>query len=215
MILLNRRRALLSLGESITPNLPSDYQQVEYIEGTTGQFIATGVKIGTLSSPEVEVTMKSTGKYQGADVYALNGIYLGMPNIFQVGLALTSETTCRVTMNIGSGAIGVTDLDSSKFYTLYAKNGSQRVNGVEIGKANYAYNESDNVFYLFGRRDGNIIQSYNMQISKCKILDNGNLIRDYIPCYRKSDNVIGLYDLVENRFYTNQGTGIFVVGGDV
>lgn len=40
-------------------------------------------------------------------------------------------------------------------------------------------------------------------------------VRNFIPCYRKSDNVIGLYDLVNDVFYTNNGTGIFLKGADV
>lgn len=43
----------------------------------------------------------------------------------------------------------------------------------------------------------------------CKIWDNNVLVRDFVPCYRKSDNEIWLYDLVNNQFYTNQWTGTF------
>jgi len=41
------------------------------------------------------------------------------------------------------------------------------------------------------------------------------LVRDFIPCYRKSDSVIWLYDLVNNQFYTNAWTGTFSKGNDV
>ena len=41
------------------------------------------------------------------------------------------------------------------------------------------------------------------------------LIRDMIPCYRKADHVIGMYDLVNDVFYTNSGTGTFYKGPDV
>ena len=39
---------------------------------------------------------------------------------------------------------------------------------------------------------------------------NGTLVRDFIPCYRNSDNEIGLYDLVNDIFYTNQGLVIYL-----
>jgi hypothetical protein len=42
-----------------------------------------------------------------------------------------------------------------------------------------------------------------------KITLNSILVRNYIPCYRKSDNKPGLYDLVNGVFYTNAGTGEF------
>ena len=45
--------------------------------------------------------------------------------------------------------------------------------------------------------------------------DSNVLVRDFIPCYRKSDNVAWLYDLVNNIFYTNSGTWTFTVWPNV
>lgn len=36
-----------------------------------------------------------------------------------------------------------------------------------------------------------------------------------IPCYRKADNVIGMYDTVSQTFLINAGTGTFTKGSDV
>ena len=44
---------------------------------------------------------------------------------------------------------------------------------------------------------------------------NGVLICDLYPCYRKSDGVIGMYDAARNRFFTNMGGGSFTKGSDV
>jgi hypothetical protein len=41
------------------------------------------------------------------------------------------------------------------------------------------------------------------------------LARDFIPCYRKSDNIIGMYDLVNDQFYTNSWTWTFTKWPDV
>lgn len=35
------------------------------------------------------------------------------------------------------------------------------------------------------------------------------LIRDFVPCYRKSGREVGLYDLVEKKFYTNAWSWTF------
>ena len=56
--------------------------------------------------------------------------------------------------------------------------------------------------------------------------DKKELIRNLIPCYsialvtdvegkQCSSSTIGLYDTVEGKFYTNQGTGEFIAGPDV
>ena len=47
------------------------------------------------------------------------------------------------------------------------------------------------------------------------VSQNGTAVRDMYPSYRKSDNVIGMYDTVNKVFYTNQGTGTFYKGPNV
>lgn len=42
-----------------------------------------------------------------------------------------------------------------------------------------------------------------------KVWENNTLIRDFVPCYRKSDNVIWLIDKVNKVFYTNNGSWSF------
>lgn len=48
-----------------------------------------------------------------------------------------------------------------------------------------------------------------------KIYDNWTLVRNFMPCYRKSDSVIWLYDLVNNQFYTNSWSWTFTKWADV
>jgi hypothetical protein len=48
-----------------------------------------------------------------------------------------------------------------------------------------------------------------------KIYHNEDLVRDFVPCYRKSDGVIWMYDLVNNQFYTNAWTWDFTKGPNV
>lgn len=47
------------------------------------------------------------------------------------------------------------------------------------------------------------------KIYYCKILDNGVLVRNFIPVLREADNEPGMYDRVSNTFFTNKGTGTF------
>lgn len=47
------------------------------------------------------------------------------------------------------------------------------------------------------------------------IYNNDILEREFYPCYRRSDNKPGLYDVVNDVFYTNAGTGTFIVGPDI
>lgn len=43
----------------------------------------------------------------------------------------------------------------------------------------------------------------------------GTLVSSLVPCYRKADGVIGMYDIVEEEFLTNAGSGTLTKGADV
>ena len=48
------------------------------------------------------------------------------------------------------------------------------------------------------------------KLYKLNIYDeNGELIHKLYACYRKSDNVVGMYDKISGNFYTNQGSWSF------
>ena len=69
---------------------------------------------------------------------------------------------------------------------------------------------------LFALNDnGTVKEQWAFKMYYTKIWDNGTLVRNFIPCYRVSDNVIWLFDKVENKFYANAWTGTFSKGNDV
>ena len=47
-----------------------------------------------------------------------------------------------------------------------------------------------------------------------KAYDNGVLVRDFVPCYRKKDNVIGFWCRVTKRFYAPTDASNLVIKGD-
>jgi hypothetical protein len=63
--------------------------------------------------------------------------------------------------------------------------------------------------WLFGRSDTK--QLGTSRIRSFKVEGKFNLI----PCYRNSDNEIGMYDLINDAFYINDGAGDFVAGNEI
>lgn len=55
----------------------------------------------------------------------------------------------------------------------------------------------------------------SQKVQYLKIWEDGELVREYVACYRKSDNVIGFYDRVSHTFKTNEGTGSFTKGSNI
>lgn len=62
---------------------------------------------------------------------------------------------------------------------------------------------------MFKRGDNN--NNSNVKIHGCKVWISGVLTGNFIPCIRKSDSEPGMYDTVSRQFYTNAGTGTFVI----
>lgn len=71
---------------------------------------------------------------------------------------------------------------------------------------------------IFAENDNGTISYFSkIKLYSFKITREKSLIADFIPCYTVSDGtpIIGLYDVINNQFYTNQGEGAFVKGNDV
>ena len=85
---------------------------------------------------------------------------------------------------------------------------------------------TENSHLIFAERDqdGSVINKANICIQHARFFksNTSKLVMDLVPCYRKSDGVIGMYDLCGNvcpltgtAFFINAGTGSFTKGSDV
>jgi hypothetical protein len=81
--------------------------------------------------------------------------------------------------------------------------------GFEEGSLSATFTCSSN-FYLF-KDNYRMENCCPIKFYYCQIYDDNTLVRDFIPCYRKSDGEVGLYDIVGKKFYTNAGTGAFTM----
>ena len=191
--------------------LPSEYQEVEYIKSTGTQYIDTGV-IPTIDTT-VEIELMSD-----------------TDNVFPYGSRTSSTTNDKhcVLLNLRSlnvyALMGNSSADAS-FFKQYLnpckiKNGKDGfyINGdLARDYGDITFSASSLNLYLFALNSPNeayATRAFVGNIYSCKIYEGNNIIRDYIPCYRKADNVIGLYDLANGVFYTNSGTGTFLKGND-
>lgn len=181
--------------------LPSAYQQVEYIESTDTQYIDTGFKPNQNTKVEI----------YGQQVKNLSNSLFGVNPLFVItslnGKYAFRYNNTTFATSVSSLGIAKLVLDKNNAYVNDAL-----VNTFSAGTFQSTYNAC-----LFARASasGGVEEKGSSKIYYAKIWDNGTLIRDFIPCYRKSDNVIGLYDLVNGVFYTNAGTGTFLKGADV
>ena len=65
-------------------------------------------------------------------------------------------------------------------------------------------------FHVFAARTVHV----GIRMCYFKLYDGDNLVRDLVPCYRKADDVIGMYDLVTGTFFTSS-VGVFTKGNNI
>ena len=178
---------------SMKKSVPQGYTELEYIEATGTQWINTGVTGHARWEFDIEFT--KTNKRQLMGYYGNQDEYWGCQTDGKYGLFAGSTI----------GAAGGRDTIVHDFQqgaaTLWTQNQTLGIGGnATLGSNQYQLFDimSDPQFCCHAK------------LYRCKCVQNGSLIRDFIPAMRNSDGVIGLIDVVNNVFYTNAGTGHFV-----
>ena len=185
--------------------VPDGYTQLEYIESTGTQYIDLNI-VPTNHTFEIQY---DSGSYNNDE--KLFGT--------EAGYQYYSFT-----------------LYSNKYF--WGLNGSQTSGGTwSAGKKTLLYNSGSNYGVIqdgVTLGSGSIIAANGQSLCLfkrvstegvffqgltyyCKLTEKStnNVVRDCIPVKRLSDNAVGLYDKVENKFYANAGTGEFTAGPEV
>ena len=190
---------------AVEDRLPSTYQEVEYLQSTGTQYIDTGYipKINDVykikfSQTDIENNQVIFGsRTSGTYTDSLNQVYLNKSN--------SSASPNSLLFFSGTMSQNLLLTENNKIYEL------------ELNVNNGSFdNTSNKSLYLFSFNNmGSVTANSKSKMYVFKIYNNDILVRNMVPCYRKSDNVKGMYDLIENKFYTNAGTGTFEVGNNI
>ena len=209
--------------------LPDEYQQVEYLWSSAAEsgnttYIKTGFIPTQRFKTEVKVQYREArglmacGAFQSSSSrLASYGIIGDSDSGMSYRYANPNSTFSTYTWTSIAPFVLAEDVTLiedwiTPLYTV-VKNGTAYTSTPN----NYFPTFNSNEFFLFGRNQaGNVLNKGSMKIYYTKMYDSTNqLARDFIPCYRKSDNKPGMYDLVTDTFFTNAGTGEFTVGNNV
>lgn len=187
--------------------IPSEYEQVDYIEGTSGAVIDTGIKptddlMAKVKLCPLTVTgdgfLGTKGRGNDTDDWRLFNyssiIYLDYGNGNGARLSGGSMPVGEI-KEFTIGNIYVHDSKTNKIIL-------SKTSGVSFSEIQY------NIFIngVSASKTANC-RWYYLQFYKGK-----DLVRDFVPCRRKSDDVCGMYDRVGGTFYTSVGSGSFTAG---
>ena len=179
---------------SMNKSLPSGYTRLNYIEATGTQWINTNVTGAARWEFDIEFTDITTRQLMG---YGPNqDEYWGVQTDSKYGLFAGSTRG-----NAGNRDIIVHDYNEK---TLWVEN--------EILGGICQYDVSDKQYVIFALPPNSQFNCH-AKLYRCKCVQSGSLIRDFIPAKRNSDGYVGLFDIVNNVFYGNSGSGTFVSGG--
>ena len=192
--------------------LPEEYQEVEYIESTGTQYIDTGLTFDKINDIKMKLEITVLPSRASTAIFGANG------SSDEV-LLFYDETADRIYLN---GTLIPYKPDINTIYdidfNLTDGNASLTINNKVLGTSTgNSINKKCLLFGVISISTAVDISYYaNYKLYRFEVIDTNNiLVKHLIPCYRKSDNEIGLYDLVNNEFYINQGTGTFLKGNDV
>lgn len=188
---------------TINNPIPVEYQLVDYLESSGTQYIKT------IYTPNINHTITSVMAVTSG---ASNG-YSGCSNVNSrcfwgilatAGLIIANSSGSWAYLSLPFNAIKRTFVLSP---TVVSIDSTTTAN----------YNTYPNLpIYLFSRNNNNTASDYAyFKLESFIVTDENNdyVVRMY-PVYRVADNKPGMYDIVNNVFYTNQGTGEFTVGPD-
>jgi hypothetical protein len=178
--------------------LPKEYQQVEWIKTGSGSnavdtYVLTGIANANIADVVVQYKVLSTY------------INMNQPMIitsYAYGSKGPAAPWAAIGGRTSSGDVLITPRhtapwnDISDTFTISYPTGAP--NYLRIGGWSDVVWTAEGAYYFV-----TVIGTNDMEIAK------------FIPCYRKSDNIAGFYDIIRNGFYSSNGKVAFIAGPNV
>ena len=195
--------------------LPSGYTQVDYIESSGTQYIDTGFA----PNQNTRTVIDFTPTYSSGSLFIFGSRLGWANNSYDLYTFSNKFRDDYANTNYGNNTSENFPKVENKRY-LFDKNKNHSIMYEEnIQFYDHTFTEktinSSFNMLLFGLNNNGTPSLSNltkMKLYSCKIYDDDTPIRDFVPCYRINDEEVGLYDTINNVFYTNQGTGVFTYG---
>lgn len=183
---------------------------IEYINFTGGQIINSGVVPTRDTTTQVTFKTSTDGKwlfgsrtsYNATDTYAMH-LYTERNSLWY---QIASASTPQQSYNFSGNKVTV-KVDKNYMWV----NGTQ-LNSTAFSSSGFTTSSWPLYFGGINENGSGTDRPFTGQIYDIKIWQSTTLVRDFVPVVRNSDRVAGFYDKVENKFYTNAGTGSFGSG---
>lgn len=193
------------------PELPGQYQEVDYVQSSWTQYIDSWLTLETSARLDnfqmrVKATHTWSWNFAGTKSAVDSPTYMTMEVVgsatttLRCFIANSSTYTDRAVLHDNN-----TTIDDIR-YTYSSSSAVQVINGTSYSQSRSSwYSTSNKPIYIFARNkwDNAPEQLLSMKLYSCLMVVSWKLERFFVPCYRKSDNTVWLFDLINKEFYTN------------
>lgn len=199
--------------------LPNAYQEVEYIESSGGAMME--IPYNLKGNTEMDLKILYTGSQTSA-IGIMGNTAAGTGSVSNPKYIFTSSSSgaavayyyCSAYKAVSptfdlveDGVVRIeTKIENGKF--MIYLNGVANIQSA-LDEVSVTCPQNTTIFGITGGR------YKDQRVYWCRFYENGTAQVDLVPCYRISDNEIGMYDLVSGSFLTNSGSGSFSKGADV
>ena len=197
------------------------YDVLDYLQSSGTQYINVGLTGNRNTKFECKVNKATASSNNSITIFG--NMEDESYSAGRISFNLSTNSTQRNT-RLGDGSndniAGTKSISLNTIHTVILSRNGLFVDGTNIPNNNGGQTLDGSDFtcgtlYLFAI-NGLMSQpnwfNGNTRIYYAKIWDGDTLVRDFVPVKRKSDSVLGMYDLVNKEFYTNAGTGTFTAG---
>lgn len=193
--------------------LPNGYTQLEYIESTGTQYINTNHTPTTNTVWETDFQFIGDQSFAGQNSGANGSLRDGSTPEKRFAFLYLNETG-KWQFGVGTGIANDGIADNNRHIFTVRGNGTCSVDSTDYSTGGTA---TGGQIWLFDwyHTSANDTRPVCGRLYSTKILESGTIVKHLIPSKRNSDNEIGLYDLVNDVFYTNSGTGEFNTGSEI
>ena len=187
-------------------SLPSGYRKLEYIQSSGTQYIDTGFK----PNQDTRVVTKISFNVltSGTSSYAFGAANSGSSGMFEI-------STGNNLIRLGYGGTAVTQtFPSTKPFTIDFNKNVVTINGTAYTLTAATFTGTYSMYICDTNRGKAYRAIPAVTVYSFQIYDNGTLVRDFIPC-KNASGVVGMWDDVNDTFYSNAGSGTFTAGPEV
>lgn len=208
---MNRRRMMMHR-TGASPVLPAEYQQCEWVglsNNVAPRFIHISDTILTKADLADYVFSFTMGNISDNYIAGGNAVGIVCGTSTNAGCYFASQ---HGLLGMGYDTIGQYSSAPKRDYEMRwtATGGTVYSGGDVIATRNFTNMTGDQQFLIGSSLGSNVSKAF--ECYGAKIAYQNTVVANLIPCYRKSDGVIGFYDVVGNLFRSSE-IGVFNAKG--